>query len=55
MELTDLYFHKLTNHFDLQSFDCDDISINEFVHVDALNFQTEKMANTYVFTFQKRK
>ena len=49
MELTDLYFHKLTNHFDLQSFDCDDISINEFVHVDALNFQTEKMANTYLF------
>ena len=49
MELIESHFHKLTNQFDVQSFNCEDNSINDFLHDDALNFQNEKIANTYLF------
>ena len=49
MPITDLFFTPLTPDIDLSSFDCDDKDINEFLKEDALNYQKEKMANTYVF------
>jgi GNAT superfamily N-acetyltransferase len=33
----------------LHHFDCDDPDINEFLREDALNYQLQKIANTYLF------
>ena len=49
MTLTDLEFDKLSEDFDLSEFDCIDDDINEFLKEDALSYQREQMANTYVF------
>lgn len=49
MNLIDFDFELLTEFHDLFSFDCDDQDINEFLKVDSLKYQKEKLANTYVF------
>jgi hypothetical protein len=51
MELTDLYLAKLSRELieANNSFDCGDSDINDFLQQDALNFEKEKIANTYVF------
>ena len=50
IQLTDLYLAKLSEEFvNTSSFDCGDERINEFLKCDALNFQQEKIANTYIF------
>ncbi len=54
MSLTDFDFDLLTEEFDLSKFDCDDTDINEFLKEDALNYQKEHMANTYVFHEDKQ-
>lgn len=49
MNLTDFDFDILSERFDLSDFDCEDSDINEFLRDDALKYQREQMANTYVF------
>ena len=49
MHLYDFKFDLLSNEHDLSEFDCGDFDINEFLKEDAMNYQNEKMANTYVF------
>ncbi len=49
MVLSELAFDVLSNEFDLSKFDCGDADINAFLMDDALNFQIEKLATTYLF------
>ena len=49
MSLDELDFIQLTDAVDLSSFDCNDDNINEFLKEDALLYQKEKMANTFLF------
>lgn len=49
MELSDFHFTQLTNDINLSAFDCDDADINEFLKEDSLNYQKQKIANTYLF------
>ena len=49
MTLTDFEFDPLSEFHDLSTFDCSDSDINEFLKYDAMNYQREQMANTYVF------
>lgn len=49
MELSDFQFIVLSEGIDLSIFDCDDLDINEFLKEDSLNYQKQKIANTYLF------
>jgi hypothetical protein len=49
--LYELSFDVLSNEFDLSKFDCGDADINAFLKDDALDYQKEKLANTYIFHF----
>ncbi len=49
MELSDFHFTALTGDIDLSGFNCDDADINEFLKDDSLNYQKQKIANTYLF------
>lgn len=49
MTLLELEFDPLSTGFQLANFDCGDDDINEFFKQDALDYQREQMANTYVF------
>ena len=49
MELSDFTFTALDKEIALHHFDCDDTDINEFLQEDALNYQTQKIARTYLF------
>jgi hypothetical protein len=49
LNLFDFTFTRLDNNIVLQHFDCDDADINEFLKEDALNYQTQRIANTYLF------
>jgi GNAT superfamily N-acetyltransferase len=49
LELSDFQFTELTEDVDLSAFDCDDSDINEFLKEDSLNYQKQKIANTYLF------
>ena len=49
MTLSGLAFDVLSNEFDLSKFDCGDRDINAFLMDDALNYQREKLATTYIF------
>jgi hypothetical protein len=49
--LSELAFDVLSNEFDLSKFDCGDADINAFLKDDALDYQKEKLANTYIFHF----
>lgn len=49
MNLFDFTFIQLDNNIVLRHFDCDDADINEFLKEDALNYQTQRIANTYLF------
>lgn len=53
MSLDDFDFTELSDAIDLSSFDCDDDNINEFLRDDALSYQREKMANTYLFVHEQ--
>ena len=53
MELSDFTFTSLDKETILHHFDCDDADINEFLHEDALNYQLQKIANTYLFLDDK--
>jgi GNAT superfamily N-acetyltransferase len=49
LELSDFNFVELAQDVDLQNFDCNDADINEFLKDDALNYQKERIANTFLF------
>lgn len=49
MELSELNFSLLTDESLLSTFDCGLADITSFLHDDALAYQKEKMANTYLF------
>jgi GNAT superfamily N-acetyltransferase len=47
--LEDFTFSPLTPDFDVSNFDCGNSDINEFLREDALNYQNQFLANTFVF------
>jgi len=49
LHLSDFNFVKLTNDINLDSFECGEDEITNFLKEDALYYQIEKMANTYLF------
>ena len=49
MSLADFDFDPLADWHDLSEFDCGDDDINEFLKEDAMKYQLDQMANTYVF------
>lgn len=49
MDLSDFAFSILNIDDILDSFDCEDKEINEFLLEDAKNFQNKKITNTYLF------
>ena len=49
MKLTELNFSPLADGIQLDTFDCGLPDITSFLHDDALAYQNEKMANTYLF------
>ena len=49
MDLSDFAFYLLNEDEILDSFDCNDDEINEFLLEDSKNFQNEKITNTYLF------
>ena len=49
MGLIDFDFKELNETINLTNFDCGHDDINEFLKDDALNYQNQKIANTYVF------
>ena len=49
MDLSDFAFSLLNEDEILDSFDCNDDEINEFLLEDSKNFQNEKITNTYLF------
>lgn len=49
MNLFDFHFSELNENDQLGVFDCGEEEINRFLIEDALNFQSEKMTNTFVF------
>lgn len=49
MSLADYSLVELSASIDLSTFDCGDQDINEFLKDDALNYQKDRMANTYLF------
>lgn len=49
MKLTDLFFSELTEESRLDDFDCSIDDITAFLKDDALKYQKENMANTYLF------
>ncbi|MDR7209267.1 hypothetical protein J2W48_001200 [Flavobacterium piscis] len=49
MDLSNFAFSLLNDDEILNSFDCEDEKINEFLIQDSKNFQNEKITNTYLF------
>lgn len=49
MDLSDFAFSLLNEDEIINSFDCNDDEINEFLLEDSKNFQNEKITNTYLF------
>lgn len=55
MDLADYEFIPLTSDIDLSSFECDEKEITDFLQEDALDYQTQRMANTYLFADEDRR
>lgn len=49
MHLFDFHFSELTENDKFESFDCGEIEIDKFLKEDSINFQNEKMTNTFIF------
>ncbi len=49
MDLSDFTFSPLADEDVLESFDCGDGDINDFLVNDSKNYQKEKITNTYLF------
>jgi len=52
LELSSLIFSPLSEQSKINTFDCGLEDITSFLHDDALAYQVEKMANTYLFEDQ---
>jgi GNAT superfamily N-acetyltransferase len=50
LNLTDFSFNELNSEIYLTAFDCGDNDINEFLKQEALDYQKEKLSNTYIFS-----
>ena len=48
MKLSDCKFIHLSESIDLSPFDCDNADINEFLKEDAINYQKQRLANSYL-------
>lgn len=44
-----MYFFKLSDKIDCKSFDCGDVGINEFIHSEALDYQSQNLGTSYGF------
>lgn len=53
MNIDDLNFSKLSTASQVNKFDCDLDDITSFLQDDALDYQNQRIANTYVFTDKK--
>jgi GNAT superfamily N-acetyltransferase len=57
LRLSDFIFKPLTESLDVSLFSCgddnDDVDISNFLKEDALNYQRDNMANTYLFVDEK--
>jgi len=53
LTLEALHFCPLSEKLSLGDFDCDDTDINEFLKVDSINYQKDKMSATYLFLDDK--
>jgi GNAT superfamily N-acetyltransferase len=53
LQLADFTFTALDEEIALHHFDCDDGDINEFLQEDALNYQRQRIAKTYLFLDEK--
>ncbi len=53
MNLFDFNFSELSEKDDTESFDCGESEINKFLKDYSINFQKEKMTNTFVFKNEK--
>jgi hypothetical protein len=54
VQLSDLSFSLLNPSFNLPGFDCGDADINDFLHNDAVHYQNQRLANTYLFSQGKK-
>lgn len=54
IESADIDIHKLTPEDDVESFDCGDQDLNEFIRDDALNQMNAKINVTYLCRYKKR-
>ena len=55
MDIGDLNFSELSEESKVNEFDCDLEDITSFLQDDALNYQNQKIANTYIFTDENEK
>lgn len=55
MDIGDLNFSELSEESDVYAFDCDLDEITSFLHDDALHYQHQQIANTYIFTDKDKK
>ena len=53
MNLFDFNFFELSENDNLESFDCGEKEINKFLKEDSVDFQNEKMTNTFIFKNNK--
>ncbi|MES2108229.1 MAG: GNAT family N-acetyltransferase [Bacteroidota bacterium] len=49
MDITDFKFIPLDGSISVSNFDCGEPSVNDFLKEDALLYQQQRLANTYVF------
>jgi GNAT superfamily N-acetyltransferase len=49
LSLSGFHFKELTMNINLSAFDCNDADINEFLKDNALNYQKQRVSNTYTF------
>jgi hypothetical protein len=49
LDLSDFKFIQLDNNIVLDDFECGEVDITNFLKEDALQYQMERMANTYLF------
>ena len=49
ISLENFSFEPLSKEINLESFDCGDPDINEFLRKDSLVYQAERISSTYVF------
>lgn len=54
MELSAFSFSSLGNDVDFGNFDCGDEDINEYIKEDALLYQNQRIASTYLFSDKEK-